>query len=115
MTAFAKSGVEGPIHMLNLLKFKPDGGAARYGEYAKHAAPCLAKVGGRVVYQAEGRAAVIGPEAWDLVLIVEYPSVAKFMEMVTSAEYQKGVHHRSEALVDSRLLCMQSGATSGFG
>lgn len=113
MAAFARSGVEGPIHMLNLLKLKPAGGAASYAKYAKHTAPCLEKVGGKVVYQAEGRAAVIGPDQWDLILIVEYPSVAKFMEMVTSEQYLKGVHLRSEALADSRLVCMQAGVATG--
>ena len=33
--------------MLNLLDFKPGGGAERYAEYAAAVAPLLEKVGGR--------------------------------------------------------------------
>lgn len=107
IAAFANSGIEGPIHMLNLLKFKPDGGAASYAKYSENTVPCLEKVGGKVVYSGRGRMPVIGPESWDLILIVEYPSVAKFIEMTSSPDYLKGVHHRTEALEDSRLVCMQ--------
>lgn len=107
IAAFANSGIEGPVHMLNLLKFKPDGGRASYGKYSENTGPCLEKVGGRVVYQGQGRMPVIGPESWDLVLIVEYPSIQAFIEMTTSTDYLKGVHHRTEALEDSRLVCMQ--------
>jgi uncharacterized protein (DUF1330 family) len=107
--AFMSSSIEGPINMLNLLRFKPDGGRERYAKYAEHTAPCLEAVGGRVVYSAEGKAAVIGPEQWDMILIVEYPSVQKFVEMTTSEAYLKGVHLRTEALADSRLVCMQAG------
>jgi hypothetical protein len=31
------------------------------------------------------QAAVIGPEQWDMILIFEYPSVQKFVEMATTA------------------------------
>jgi uncharacterized protein (DUF1330 family) len=105
---FRASGIEGPINMLNLLKFKPDGGREMYAQYAEHAGPCLKAVGGKVVYSAEGRMAVIGPEHWDMILIVEYPSVEKFLEMATSEEYLKGVHLRTNSLEDSRLFCMQA-------
>lgn len=107
MEAFASSGIEGPINMLNLLKFKPDGGMEKYVAYGENTAPCLEKVGGKPVYQATGKAAVIGPEQWDMILIVEYPELKNFLDMVNDPEYQKGAHLRTEALEDSRLLCMQ--------
>ena len=107
MRAFLKRDIEGPIHMLNLLRFKPDGGQASYAKYGQHTRPLLEKAGGKIVYQSEGRATVIGKEVWDRVFIVEYPSRDAFIAMVTSEEYQKGVHLRTEALEDSRLVCMQ--------
>lgn len=108
LKAFASSGITGPIHMLNLLKFKPDGGRESYSKYGANTLPRMERVGAKVVYQARGRAAVIGPDTWDLVMIVEYPSVEKFIEMTSSADYLKGVHFRTEALLDSRLVCMQA-------
>ncbi len=105
--AFMKSGIEGPIHMLNLLKFKPDGGQETYQRYSEHTRPLLEKRGGSVKYTYQPKATVIGGEEWDAIAIVEYPSHAAFIDMVTSDEYQTNVHLRHEALEDSRLICMQ--------
>ena len=46
---FAERADEGPLVMLNLLAFKPDGGEERYREYAAATAPFLARVGGRLL------------------------------------------------------------------
>ena len=108
MQAFVKSEIDGPIHMLNLLRYAEDGGRKSYVEYSKHTLPLIEKRGGKVVYRGQGRKTVIGGETWDDILIVEYPSKDVFIEMVTSEEYQKGVHMRNSALEDSRLVCMQT-------
>ncbi len=42
LAAFAQRAADGPVVMLNLLKFLPDGGAERYGEYGEAVAPLLA-------------------------------------------------------------------------
>ncbi len=109
MEAFMKMEVEGPIHMLNLLRYKEDGGRDSYAKYSANTIPLLEKRGGKVLYRARARATVIGGEAWDDVFIVEYPSKQAFIDMVASEEYQQGVHLRHEALEDSRLVCMQAG------
>lgn len=108
MKAFMKMELEGPIHMLNLLRYKEDGGRESYGEYSKHTLPLIEKTGGKIVYRARGKKTVIGDETWDTVIIVEYPSKDAFLKMVTSEEYQAGVHLRNGALEDSRLVCMQT-------
>lgn len=102
--AFAGAPIEGPIVMINLLKFIPDGGLEKYAQYGAATAPCLEKVKGRVVYQGMGGPTVIGgDEAWDMVLLVEYPNRQAFFDMVTSEEYMAGSHLRTEAVADSRL------------
>ena len=106
--SFMKAPIEGPIRMLNLLRYKADGGEAKYAEYGANTQPCLEKVGGKVIFRGDGKLTVIGGEDWDLILIVEYPSKDKMVEMIQSEEYQAGVHLRHEALEDSRLVCMQS-------
>ncbi len=105
-----------PVVMLNLLRFKPradgvdepDGitGAEAYGRYGAAVAPFLARAGGRVLFAAEPRESVIGPEhgEWDLVLAVEYPSRSAFITMTTDPDYLAIHGHRAAALADSRLI-----------
>ena len=94
---------DGPVIMVNLLKFKPDGGAETYQKYGDATEPFLKGVGGRVVFQGAYRMALIGDEDWDEVLLVEYPSIAAFIDMQRDKGYQAAVPLRTEALVDSRL------------
>lgn len=97
---------DGPVTMLNLLKFKP-GGDASYRRYAAATGPLLAKVGGHVASLGSGAELVIGrphEDGWDLVLLVTYPSRGAFLQMIQSEEYKAIVHLRSEALERSVLL-----------
>ena len=89
--------------MLNLLRFKPEGGLERYGEYGEAVLPLLEKVGGRPVFAANAAPAVIGGEAWDMVLMVEYPTRQAFLDMTGSPEYQEIAHLRTEALARAEL------------
>ena len=105
-----------PVVMLNLLKFRdiagyPDGkadisGRDAYAIYSEHALKHLADIGGELIWFGEAKASVIAPpdEDWDQVFLVRYPSIEKFIEMVTNPLYQEIVIHRSSALKDSRLI-----------
>lgn len=114
LQALAESMDEGPIVMLNLLRFKPmaDGidqgatGAEAYARYSVAAEPFLRGVGGRLLSALEAKHSVIGPREgeWDLVLLVEYPSRQKFLEMAANPDYQKIHAHGDAALADSRLI-----------
>ncbi len=102
--ARSRSGDDGPIVMLNLIAVRPDGGLEKYMEYGEAVAPILAGVGGKPAFMGRGSSSLIGGErVWDLVLLVEYPSRAAFLEMIGSPEYQAIAHLRSEALVASEL------------
>lgn len=89
--------------MLNLLKFRPDGGRERFGEYMAESAPCTGRAGARLVYAGECGEMVIGNEDWDLLVVVEYPTAGAFTSMIRSDEYQAVVHLRQESLVRSVL------------
>src|SRR5436305_9526507 len=112
--ALGASADTGPIVMLNLLRFKPnaDGidegvtGAEAYARYSIAAERFLRAVGGHLRASVQPRQSVIGPAEceWDLVLLVEYPSRQKFLEMATNPEYLKIHAHREAALADSRLI-----------
>jgi uncharacterized protein (DUF1330 family) len=94
----------GPIVMVNLLRFKPDGADA-YGQYAAAVAPLLEQVGGRILNTVACRQAVVGPaDEWDAVALVEYPSVQAFLEMVQNPDYLATHEHREAGLADSRLI-----------
>jgi len=114
----AASPSEQPVVMLNLLRFKDraDGidegisGIEAYQRYADAVAPFLQRAGGRVLLSAQTRETVIGPEAheWDMVLMVEYPSRRKFLEMSTDPDYLKIHEHRAAGLADSRLIASET-------
>jgi hypothetical protein len=64
----------GPVVMLNLLRFRPDGG--------------------RETYQGQ---------AWDMVVLVRYPSRQHFAAMTRDPDYREHAHLRSDALVEAVL------------
>lgn len=95
-----------PVVMLNLLRFKPDGGRERYAEYANAIIPFLNKVGGEVVYLGDTATPLVKPDAdasWDAVLLVRYPNRQAFSAMVADPDYQQITHLRTTAL-DAAVL-----------
>ena len=96
---------EGPVVMLNLLRFRPDGGRERYREYARAIRPFLVKYGAEVLYVGDGHPALVAEpgQSWDAVLLVRYPSRAAFTSMVADPEYQAITHLRSSALIEAVL------------
>jgi uncharacterized protein (DUF1330 family) len=104
--------VEGPVTMVNLLKFRdraayPDGrepelsGAEAYERYAREMKKLIEASGGRVVFGANIEHLLIGEgeELWDQVGIVEYPSAKTLIEISMTPEYRAIAVHRKAALV----------------
>lgn len=97
---------KGPIVMINLLKFKPDGGVESYQKYFEATKALMEnKEIIRIVYRGKGLMPVIGEEEWDEVALYEYPSIDAFIDMNRNKDYQAAVHYRTDALIDSRLYC----------
>ena len=125
--AFRANDRSGPIHMLNLVRFRdkaayPDGrdatGAEAYAAYGRHSHPVLSRLGGRIVWRGNFELMLIGPsdEKWDECFIAEYPTVAAFVEMLRDPVYREAVKHRQAAVLDSRLVrLVPAEAGSGFG
>ena len=86
--AFAESPDDGPVVMLNLLKFKPDGGSKSYGKYSEAFLPMLHAAGGRILYAGRAAELLIGDETWDAVALVEYPSRQAFLAVTSTPEYR---------------------------
>ena len=107
LESLKRRAADGPVTMLNLLKFKPGGGWAQYARYAAATAPLLEKAGGKVAHLGKAAEEVIGTDNdWDLVLLVTYPTRGAFLSMVGSEAYQAIAHLRAEALTRSALVAL---------
>lgn len=109
----AESTDDGPVVMLNLLRFAKTAGAdattgaQSYETYGDQMREIMAKRGIKLLWRGHADSVVIGDndgDDWDVVLLVEYPSRKVFLEMGASKEYEKVGEHRTAALVDSRLI-----------
>lgn len=89
---------EGPVVMVNLLKFKPDGGAEAYAQYARDVSKILAKLGARIIFSGEAKTCLIGDADWDAIGLVEYPNKTALLQMTQSEEYQAIHHNREDGL-----------------
>jgi len=101
--AFTARAQEGPVIMLNLLKFKPRGGEEMYARYAEAVLPFLQKCGARVIYMGRTAERLLGRDAWDSLILVEYPTRQAFIGMISSPDYQAIQHLRDESLERSVL------------
>lgn len=112
LNKFIQSTHQGPIVMLNLLKFKEKAdhgdmtGEEMYNQYAQKTAPLIAEVGAKVIFMGKTLQTMIGPESkdWDKILIVEYPSRMAMLQMVQTDLYKENTKDRTAALEDSRLI-----------
>jgi uncharacterized protein (DUF1330 family) len=95
----------GPVVMLNLLRFKPDGGREGYQRYVDAFADQSSRFGAELLYAGDLGSALVAPAdwSWDAMLVVRYPSRQAFSEMVRDPDYQQITHLRTEALEEAVL------------
>jgi uncharacterized protein (DUF1330 family) len=105
---------EGPVVMLNLLKFKPHEGASEYNKYGGAVVQMVEATGGKVLWMGKVDQTLIGPvdEAWDAVALVQYPSRKAFVEMTSTKDYDAAHEHRESGLERTLVLaCTPRGGT----
>ena len=98
---------EGPVVMLNLLKFKPREGVSEYNKYGGAAVQMVEARGGKVLWMGKVDQTLIGDldaDAWDAIALVEYPNRQAFIDMVSQPDYQKAHTHREAGLERTVLL-----------
>ena len=108
---FLEPGPEGPIGMVNLLKFKPraeyeDGretdltGREAYDLYEAGIRELLAEIGGYIGFWGDVERLVLGEveELWDLVAVAVWPSRQVMLETMQSARMQEISVHRTAGL-----------------
>ena len=123
---FAEPGPDGPIYMVNLLKFKEkaeyaDGretdltGEQAYAIYGAGVSKLLTEVGGAAMFSANVERLMLGEveEMWDKVAIAMYPSRGAMMDMMRSPKMQEiGVHR--EAGLAGQLNIETAGAAGAW-
>lgn len=106
-----EEGPDGPIYMVNLLKFKDkaeyaDGretnltGREAYEIYGKAVFELLPKFGGKAVFMGDVTFLALGQvdELWDEVAIAMYPKRGDLFRMSSSKEWQEIAVHRAAGL-----------------
>jgi uncharacterized protein (DUF1330 family) len=88
---------DGPVVMVNLMRFRErslDGDGSGWDAYLRYSAltvPMIKARGGTLLWTGNARAVALGNEngnQWDYVALVYYPSVAAFIDMMTSEDYE---------------------------
>ena len=93
-----------PVVMVNLMRFYErslDGDGSGWDAYLRYSAltvPMIKARGGTLLWTGNAKAVALGTEEgnqWDYVALVYYPSVAAFIDMMTSVDYEtKSDPHR---------------------
>jgi uncharacterized protein (DUF1330 family) len=108
--ALAQAPDEGPVVMINLLKYaggRGGEGSAAYGRYSDVAVKMVEERGGTVLWLGQVDQVLIGDEdadAWDAAALVQYPSRKAFIDMVSKPAYQEAHTHREAGLERTVLL-----------
>jgi uncharacterized protein (DUF1330 family) len=109
--ALATAPDTGPVVMLNLLKFK-EGGEDAYVRYGETAMRMVEERGGKVLWLGRAEQVLVGDPAedWDMVGLVQYPSRAAFIEMVSTPEYLEAHAQRDAGLERTVVLACSPAA-----
>ena len=94
-----------PIVMLNLLRFKADGGRQRYLDYLAIAGPIVARYGAEILFAGDGATALCAEpgQSWDAVALVRYPKRTAFVDMIADPAYAVADPIRMSALEEAVL------------
>ena len=114
---------QAPVVMVNLMRFHErsldgDGsGWDAYLRYSAHTVPMIKARGGTLLWTGNAKAVALGQQAgnqWDYLALVYYPSVAAFIDMMTSADYENlSDPHRRNGCAE-HLIIATSEAFSKF-
>lgn len=104
----------GPIHIINLLKFKDridteDGsisGAQAYRRYSSSVAPVFSRMGGERIFHASVTSAFGVGEIleWDAAILTRYPSCHELAQMWLDPEFVAAHKHRIDGVERSHVM-----------
>jgi len=103
-----------PVVMLNLMRFHArscDGNGSGWDAYLRYSAitvPMIKARGGTLLWTGEAKAVALGAHDgndWDFVALVFYPSVAAFLNMMTSEAYERDADpHRLDGCAEHVII-----------
>lgn len=107
-------GAAGPVHILNLLKFRPQvetptgpvSGTVAYGKYASGMAQAFIRVGGeRIFFGHVGHMFAFGNvDLWDATIVTRYPSAAALAEMWLDPHFIAAHANRVDGVERSQVM-----------
>ena len=105
---------QGPVVMVNLMRFRAqslDGDGSRWDAYLRYSAltvPMIKARGGTLLWTGDAKAIALGePDGnqWDYLALVYYPTVAAFIDMMTSADYESRCDpHRTNGCIEHVII-----------
>ena len=104
---------EGPVTMLNLMRFRErslDGNGSGWDAYLRYSALAIRQikaVGGTIIWTADAEAVALGvseQHRWDYVALVRYPSRAAFLAMMHSPDYAVANVERENGCADHAIV-----------
>lgn len=114
MQTLLQGFADGPVVMVNLLRFKPRAdapdddvsGEAAYRRYADAMTAFVESKGGRIIWAGRVDSQVIGAggDGFDMVGLVEYPSRRAFFEIANDSYVHEIAVHRTAGLEGQWLL-----------
>jgi uncharacterized protein (DUF1330 family) len=106
---------QGPVVMVNLMRFHErslDGDGSGWDAYRRYSAltvPMIKARGGTLLWTGDAKAVALGRQQnnqWDYVALVYYPSLAAFIDMMTSADYETlSDPHRRNGCAEHVTIC----------
>jgi uncharacterized protein (DUF1330 family) len=128
LRAMQNEGPNGPIVMVNLLKYREKAayagdraeakenisGREAYRRYGLTALQCVGELGGGLVWSGAQALVFIGgsEQDWDDVVCVRYPSRQAFLKMISNPDYLAATYHREAGLARTALLCCKAGTAA---
>lgn len=110
---------QGPVVMVNLMRFHDrslDGDGSGWDAYLRYSAltvPMIKARGGTLLWTGDAKAVALGSQdgnQWDYLALVYYPSVAAFIDMMTSADYERKCDpHRRNGCAEHVIICTKEG------
>ena len=112
----AKLPDEGPVVMLNLMRFHTgalSGKGTGEDAYLRYSALAIKQIkarGGTIIWTGKPETVALGLQAqnaWDYVALVQYPSRAAFIAMMTSPEYALANAERIDGCAEHAIIAVR--------
>ena len=106
-----------PVVMVNLMRFREhslDGNGSGWDAYLRYSAltvPMIKARGGTLLWTGDAKAVALGRQdgnQWDYLALVYYPSVAAFIDMMTSEDYEQRCDpHRTNGCAEHVIIATE--------